>query len=334
MAIPRRVESLNFSSVDEPIAGSARQYSWVPSTRTLVLSLAAGVTLAGVGLIGWGVHDAQGLASVLPSSIAGSIGAQAPPVVKPTGPTPEELARQERARREESLTRELDALAKDAPEFSVAVLDHKTGQLYTYRGDEKYETASVVKVDVLAALLLDAQDDERELSSSEMSLARKMIRLSDNSATTSLFNRIGYKKGLTAANKRLGLTTTAVSPSWGLTKTTVTDQAKLLEQLAATNGPLDQESRDTALDLMGDVDTEQRWGVSAAAREGEKVAIKNGWLPRSTEGNKWIINSLGRITGTDADVSVAVLSHGHRKMDDGIASVEKIAKLTREQLKW
>ena len=83
---------------------------------------------------------------------------------------------------------------------------------------------------------------------------------------------------------------------------------------------------------MGSVETSQRWGVSAAAGKGEKTAIKNGWLARSTEGGRWIINSVGRITGDGVDVSLAVLSHGHGSMDGGIDTVEKVSRLTRTHL--
>ena len=66
----------------------------------------------------------------------------------------------------------------------------------------------------------------------------------------------------------------------------------------------------------------------------EKFTVKNGWLPRSTESNHWIINSVGRITDDDTDVSIAVLSHGHTSMSGGISVVEKTAKLTRQYLKY
>ena len=62
--------------------------------------------------------------------------------------------------------------------------------------------------------------------------------------------------------------------------------------------------------------------------------MKNGWLPRSTEGGRWIINTVGRVTGDGTDVSIAVLSHNHGSMAGGIKVVEKAAKLTRQYLKY
>ncbi len=329
--------SAKFSRGHEHMPVPARQYSWVPRSRTLIVAVAAAAMLAGVGLIGWGARGGTGLAGVLPAGVARSaaaVAAGARPAPSRSGPTPEDVARQQRTKREAALTAALKKYADTAPEFSVAVVDNRTGARYAYRGKEKYETASVVKVDILAALLLAAQDDARGLTSNELSLARRMIRASDNDATTALFGAIGRTGGLTRANRRLGLTTTTVSSAWGLTRTTVTDQAALLGELTDTRGPLDAGSRRLALGLMGTVDAGQRWGVTAAARDGERTAVKNGWLPRSTEGGRWIINSVGRITGGDVDVSLAVLSHGHGSMESGIGSVEKVARLTRTHLKW
>jgi beta-lactamase class A len=252
----------------------------------------------------------------------------------PTGPSKEELAAQARAKEVSALNTALKKYAATVPEFSVAVLDKKTGQQYSYRGTEAYETASVVKVQVLACLLLTAQDKGRQLNSTELALAKRMIRLSDNDATTSLFARLGKNSAVQACDRRLGLTETKVNSAWGLTKTTVDDQVKLLSQLVSSKSPLNAYSRQLAYSLMSTVDPGQDWGVPAAADSSDKFTVKNGWLPRSTEGNRWIINSVGRITGDTTDVSIAVLSHNNASMPGGIAVVQKVAKMTRQYLKY
>lgn len=294
--------------------------------------MAAAGILSGGGLVGLGMTGDSGRSLPLAGRFLDSPRPAASPT--PTGPSPEELAKQERARRVKALDAALKKHAATVPEFSIAVLDAKTGERYSYRGSERYETASVVKVQVLACLLLTAQDDGRKLSANELSLAKRMIRLSDNAATTALFSRLGSSRGLTACNKRLGLRATKVSSAWGLTKTTVDDQVRLLAELVDKDGPLDAGSRKQAFTLMNTVDPEQQWGVPAVADESETTTVKDGWLSRSTEGGRWIINSIGRVTGDDVDVSIAVLSHGHATMPDGITAVEKAAKLTRQHLKY
>ena len=297
------------------------------------MAVAAVGILGGAGLVGLGVMRDDSGGGALPLANFG-----APATTKasptPTGPTPEELAALERAKQKKALDAALTKYAATVPEFSVAVLDRRTGRKYSFRGGERYETASVVKVEVLACLLLTAQDDDRDLTANELSLAKSMIRLSDNDATTALFRSLGRQSAINACNKRFGLKQTTVNSAWGLTRTTVDDQVRLLAGLVDTKGPLDADSRKLAFTLMNTVDEGQDWGVPAAAKTGEKVTVKNGWLPRSTENNRWIINSVGRITGGRTDVSIAVLSHNNGTMDGGISVVEKATKLTRQYLKY
>ncbi len=303
--------------------------------RNWILAVAAVGILGGTALVGVGMSRDGGMRAALP--LAGTFGDSTPsPTASPTptGPSPEELRAIERAKQVKALDAALKKYAATVPEFSVAVLNRTTGERYSYRGSTKYETASVVKVQVLACLLLTAQDDDRDLTSTELSLAKRMIRASDNEATTALFGRLGRASGISRCNKRLGLTQTKVSGSWGLTRTTVDDQVKLLGGLVDTEGPLTEESRKLAFTLMSTVLEDQDWGVPAVAATGETFTVKNGWLPRSTEGGRWIINSVGRVTGDDVDVSIAVLSHDNATMPGGIAVVEKVAKLTRQHLKY
>jgi beta-lactamase class A len=239
------------------------------------------------------------------------------------------------ARRKESLTAALDAIAAapGAPAFAVAVLDHRTGISYTFGGNKAFETASVVKVEILAGLLLDARDAGRTLTAKEGRQANIMIRQSDNAAATAMYQKIGSVKGLRAANQTLGLTATVPSPRWGWTRTTASDQVRLLEAIVDPAGPLG-DSNQTILNLMGSVVADQDWGVSAAAGAGESTAVKNGWMPRTSLGKGWAVNSVGRITGSNTNVTLAMMSRGHATMSQGIAFLENIARTARTKLAW
>ncbi|MYW65139.1 hypothetical protein GTY65_13875 [Streptomyces sp. SID8379] len=217
--------------------------------------------------------------------------------------------------------------------FSVAVLDVADGTSAAYSSgedDRTYDTASIVKVDVLAALLLRAQDEGRSLTGQEKAYAAAMIENSDNSATTAVWDIIGGADGLDAANERLGLTGTTGGdgPLWGLTQTTAADQLALLRQVFGVAGDSDQvldaSSRAYVEELMGNVESDQRWGVSAAG-DGDGLALKNGWLRRSTTG-LWDINSVGRVTVDGKRYLVAVVSDGSATKDAGISLVEAVAK--------
>ncbi|MCL3997840.1 serine hydrolase [Streptomyces lavenduligriseus] len=219
---------------------------------------------------------------------------------------------------------------------TAAVLDlDGTGRTAVLRGaDRAYDTASIVKVDILAALLLRAQDAGRPLSEAERDLAEPMIRRSDNAAANALWRRIGRASGLAAANERLGLTSTTGGPGgkWGLTRTTASDQIRLLRAVFDSGGTvrrgsggLDAGSRAYVRTLMSRVESGQSWGVSAAGSPGARPALKNGWLQRSTTG-RWDVNSVGEIAVRGHRYLVAVLSDGNASMGDGVSLVERTAR--------
>ncbi|MFC9244154.1 serine hydrolase [Streptomyces sp. NPDC057136] len=208
--------------------------------------------------------------------------------------------------------------------LSVAVLADGGEAIATYGDTTTYDTASIVKVDVLAALLLQAQDEGRELSGAEHGYAAAMIQRSDNASATRLWQVIGGAEGLDAANARLGLTSTTAAQAWGLTQTTASDQVRLLRAVfdPAGDSVLSADSRAYVQELMGKVEADQQWGVSAA---GTGWSLKNGWMPRTTTG-LWDINSIGRVLVGGRTYLVAVLSDGHATKEAGIALVESVAE--------
>ncbi|MEU0413069.1 serine hydrolase [Streptomyces griseorubiginosus] len=208
---------------------------------------------------------------------------------------------------------------------SVAVLDVESGDSAVY-GEGAFDTASIVKVDILATLLLQHQDEGTALTAREKTYATTMIENSDNASASALWDAIGRAAGLDAANERLGLTGTQGGDGalWGLTQTTAADQLTLLQQVFGDDSELSAASRSYLQGLMGRIEADQRWGVSAAA-DGSGWALKNGWLPRSTTG-LWDINSIGRVTVAGRGYLVAVLSNGNSTQAKGISLVEAAAR--------
>jgi len=221
----------------------------------------------------------------------------------------------------------LSATAQAHGAVSVAVTDLGTGQTLTYgAAGHGFATASIVKVDILSTLLLQAQDQGTTLTASQESLATTMIENSDNDSATALWNEIGQEGGLNAANKRFGLTSTTggTEGNWGLTSTTSADQLRLLRQVFTSDSLLSSRSRDYIQGLLNQVESDQRWGVSAAA-SGSDYAVKNGWLPRSATG-LWVINSIGRVERNGQELLVAVVSDGNLSESSGISLVQSVAQ--------
>ena len=231
-----------------------------------------------------------------------------------------------------ALTHALAPVTRDCDgEFAVALLDTRSGASAAY-GSRTYDTASIVKVGILAALLLKAQDERRGLTAKERDTATVMIEHSDNDAATALWREIGRAPGLEAVNKRLGLSSTVggAGGTWGLTRTTATDQVRLLSAVFADGGTsatsgsaLTKTSQSYIRTLMTRIAAGQSWGVSAASDSG--WALKNGWLQRTTTG-LWDVNSVGQVTSGTHHYLVAVLSDGNATMPGGIAAVESAAR--------
>jgi beta-lactamase family protein len=213
-------------------------------------------------------------------------------------------------------------------QVTAAVLDlDAPSRTPTVFGDvSRYDTASIVKVDILAALLLKAQDAGSTLSAKQRTLAQAMIEHSDNGAADTLWRSIGLAPGLKAANDRLGLTSTQGGPGveWGLTRTTASDQIRLLRAVftPGSTAGLNARSRDYIRTLMSRVVNDQAWGVSAA---GSPWELKNGWLERNTTG-LWDVNSIGWITSDGHPCLVVVLSDGSTSMNQGVSLVERAAR--------
>jgi hypothetical protein len=215
-------------------------------------------------------------------------------------------------------------MKSDDGHAAVAVDDLTTGQAASYNGGAAFVTASIVKVDILSALLYESQQSGESLSEEQQELATTMIENSNNDAASDLYEDDGAAPGIDAANKAFGLTDTAVGTDgyWGLTTTTVTDQIKVLRQVFTSDSLLTSSSRGYIQNLMSQVEADQRWGVSAAASHGSYL-VKNGWLPNP---DLWEINSIGEVTHDGQKLLLVVLSEDNETEDGGIALVQQIAQ--------
>jgi beta-lactamase class A len=218
---------------------------------------------------------------------------------------------------------------------AVVDLDSADQEIASYGAQHSFDTASISKLGILAALLLQTQDAGRQLTTAERTHAEEMIRTSDNDAANTLWQTIGEADGLDAAHERLGLKATQGGPGtrWGLTQTTATDQLQLLRAVF-TRGPqsaplppkgLNQTSRAYIRRLMSQITHDQDWGISAAGSPGSRWALKNGWIQRNTTG-LWVINSTGQITVHGRRYLLCVLSSGNPSMESGIKLVEQAAR--------
>ena len=215
---------------------------------------------------------------------------------------------------------------------AVAVDDPGLGLGCWLNRFSSFDSASVIKVTILAALLRKAEDQHRHLTATEADLARSMITESDNDAASALWTELGrgyLQHFLDVAKMRH----TRLGPggSWGLTQITANDEVVLLQLLLNGNAVLDPASRSYVLELMAEVIPAQRWGVPAGAPAGLTAHVKNGWLPRATHG--WRIHSIGSFTGHGTSYSIVLLTQDNPSMAYGIATIEKIAEAVNHDIR-
>jgi hypothetical protein len=194
-----------------------------------------------------------------------------------------------------------------------------------------FDSASVVKVTILGALLRIAMNQHRHLTGAEVALATRMITQSDNNAASALWNQVGHARLQNFLNlANMGETQLGPTGYWGLTQITAHDESLLLGLLEYPNRVLDTPSRNFALGLMARVIPSQRWGVPAGAPTSLSVHVKNGWLPLATHG--WRIHSIGLFTGHNRGYSIAVLTDDNPSMAYGIDTIERVAEVIHRQL--
>ncbi|MEU1464766.1 serine hydrolase [Streptomyces sp. NPDC005727] len=223
------------------------------------------------------------------------------------------------------------ALANRRGTVAIGLYDRSTKTTCTLRATTAYDSASTVKVTVLATLLWDAKKHNRYLTDREASLAKAMITKSDNNATSTLWKQLGMTKikGFLSA---AGMTKTVPGANgyWGLTQENVTDEQRLLKLVTAKNTVLSDNSRAYILKLMNQVVSSQRWGTPAGAPSTVTVHVKNGWLERATHG--WRVHSLGTFNGGGHDYMMSVLTQDNSTMSYGVTTIQNVAKAIHKDL--
>jgi len=223
-------------------------------------------------------------------------------------------------------------LTQDLPSgsYSIAALNTSTGATYSAGSTSGMWTASVYKLFILEILLQRAGGP---LSGSEASQAIPMIEHSDNVAGYEEFIKAGRRDGLTDGFAKLGLKHTAAGHADpAFTITSAMDCMTLLKNLVKP-GPLTASAQSYALNLMEQVESDQRWGVGVDADPGTDFANKNGWLaidnsngPGENDNGLWAVNSVGVIRINGQQVLMAVMTRHRPSFADGVKLVENLAR--------
>jgi hypothetical protein len=224
-----------------------------------------------------------------------------------------------------------------AGQVAIAVVSPSRDVVFSMNGDLALPMASVAKLAIMVTLMNAAIQEDRDLTTCETALLRRMITVSDNAAATRLWWAVGGGDGVSDYLSSIGLSGFAFSEdaAWGESLAPPNAVAMLLAKLAAGE-ILTEPFREQALSLMSEVVPAQRWGIPAGV--GDEVAgdtfigVKNGWYP-GDEG--WRVNSAAVVLSSDPETgyAMAVMTDGQPTMGYGIQTIEQLAAAVDRRLR-
>jgi glucan-binding YG repeat protein/lysophospholipase L1-like esterase len=208
---------------------------------------------------------------------------------------------------------------------SVGVYDANTGETYTYNSSKSYNTLSIVKMSILANVLYK----QIPINSYENSLLTKMIVSSDNGSASTMWRRTGSESGAQSFFNMVGMNNTNAGAGgwWGRTTTNVTDQLTMMKLFAYPNSFLTDSQRAYGLNLMRNVQADQRWGTGYGLPAGVSVALKNGWYT-----NGQYVNSVGFVKGQGKSYVIAVLTTNNKSFSYGVDTINTISKMVWNEI--
>jgi hypothetical protein len=214
--------------------------------------------------------------------------------------------------------------------FTASVYDRRTGCSYDYRPDLRLTTASVLKAEIMAGILLRAQAEGRGLTQWEQANIGPMIARSADPEANALWSSLGGIAGMEGVDRAFGLTQTDQNSPWGITTTSARDRTSLMRQLLyGDGGPLGASYRAIARSYLLSVVDSQDWGITAGVPPGTQVPLKNGFY--TSQCCRWRLNSSGAVEIGTGYV-VTVLTDRWPNEAAGIAGNEFVARAINARL--
>lgn len=209
-----------------------------------------------------------------------------------------------------------DALSPDIASYlahfgknvASVVYDVTRNRYYAYNQNTPFVLASSAKVSLMASYLSWIESQGRGPSTQEISVLTRMIVNSDNNAAELIYDSLGFDKGMRAFYQSIGIYGYIADPNgWGWGMLPPVEQTQLLV-LLQQGKILNAHDRALALNLMSNVESDQRMGVGDTLPAGATVAMKDGWVP--AQDGLWAINTSGIVTaGKETYVIVVYTAH-------------------------
>lgn len=201
---------------------------------------------------------------------------------------------------------------------SFAVVD-EAGRLRGAHLNRVHNSASVVKVMFMVALLREPGVRHDTLTASEKHLLGPMIKRSDNQAATAVYSRVG-EGALHELARDAGMRHFTTQPLWGLSTITAAEQARFMYRLERF---IPKRHRGYALHLLSRIVGAQRWGIPPVAPRGWKLHFKGGWSGAPS----WRVNQVMLLRDPPRRFSLAILTREQPSLVYGERTIEGVARL-------
>ena len=201
--------------------------------------------------------------------------------------------------------------------FAVLDSEGRVGGRAVHR---TFVSASVVKAMLLVAYLRKLDRAHRPLDSGSRALLHPMIHVSDNSAATAVWRRVGNPALLRLA-RAARMTDFSILGDWASAHISPADQARFFFGI---DDLLPPRFRGYARRLLAGIAAYESWGVPRVARpRGWHVLFKGGW--RGTHLGQ-LVHQAAQLNRGPTRFGMAVMTDGDPSMSYGIATIEGVTR--------
>jgi hypothetical protein len=199
--------------------------------------------------------------------------------------------------------------------FAVVDSEGRMSGLHVHR---TFVSASVVKAMLLVTYLRKLDRQHRGLDSGSRSILYPMIHVSDNSAATSVWRRVG-DPALYRLARAAGMTDFSIVGIWARAQISAADQARFFFEM---DGLVPHQFRGYARSLLSGIAGYESWGIPHVARPaGWHVFFKGGW--RGT-GRGQLVHQAARLERGRTRFGTAVMTDGDPSMGYGISTIQGV----------
>jgi hypothetical protein len=199
---------------------------------------------------------------------------------------------------------------------AFAVVDSQ-GRVAGVNVHRTFVSASVVKAMLLVAYLEKLDREHRGLDSGSRGILYPMIHVSDNSAATAVWSRVG-DPALYRLAHQAGMTDFSIVGIWARAQISAADQAKFFFRMDTL---VPRRFRGYARGLLSGIAGYESWGIPAVARPGWHVFFKGGW--RGT-GLGQLVHQVARLERGHTRFAMAVMTDGDPSMGYGITTIQGV----------